>query len=345
MKASDFDFDLPQELIAQKPLPDRSESRMMVVDRGAGTISHQRFRDFPGHLHPGEVLVLNDTRVIPARLWGTKDGKDVEFLFIREVEPGAWEVLCRPAKRLKPGDRVAFAAGHDAEVVGLGDEGLRTLRFAAGDARALMSASGFAPLPPYIKRGKKLAHLRDDDLNRYQTVYAASPGSIAAPTAGLHFTKPLLADVAARGVDVASVTLRVVLATFQPVRAERLDDHRMLEESYVVDTRTAGLIREARRDGRRVIAVGTTVVRALESAAAAGRGDVAAGEATTRLFIRPGFSFQVVNGLLTNFHLPRSTLLMLVSALAGADLIKWAYAEAVKERYRFFSYGDCMLII
>lgn len=345
MKSSDFDFDLPPELVAQKPLPDRSDSRMMVVDRKAGTIRHDRFRELPSFLHPGEVMVLNDTRVIPARLWGTKDARDVEFLFIREVEPGMWEVLCRPARRLKPGDVVSFSAGFEAEVVGLGGEGRRTLRFGAKDARELMTVSGFAPLPPYIKRGKKLAHLREEDLKRYQTVFACAPGSIAAPTAGLHFTQVLLAAIKGRGVVIAPVTLNVGLATFQPVRAERLEDHRMLEESYVIGPQTAGLIREARRDARPVVAVGTTVVRALESAATAGGGEVASGESTTRLFIQPGYSFQVVDRLLTNFHLPRSTLLMLVSALAGFDLIKKAYAEAVKERYRFFSYGDCMFII
>lgn len=345
MKTSDFDFDLPPELIAQTPLPDRCDSRMMVVDRGTGTISHGRFREFPGHLHPGEVMVLNDTRVIPARLLGTKDGKDVEFLFIREVGPGTWDVLCRPAKRLKPGDRIALAAGYEAEVLSLGEEGRRTLGFGSKNVRELMAGSGFAPLPPYIKRGKKLAHLREEDLERYQTVFAGAPGSIAAPTAGLHFTEHMLAAIKARGVAIAPVTLNVGLATFQPVRAERLEDHRMLEESYVIGPQTAGLIREARRETRPVVAIGTTVVRALESAAAAGEGEVAAGDNTTRLFIRPGFSFQVVDRLLTNFHLPRSTLLMLVSALAGFDLIKKAYAEAVRERYRFFSYGDCMFII
>jgi len=345
MKTSDFDFDLPPELIAQKPLPVRSDSRMMVIDRTAGTVRHERFREFPGHLHPGEVMVLNDTRVIPARLWGTKEGKDVEFLFINEIGPGTWDVLCRPAKRLKPGDVVAFAAGYEAEVVGLGDEGRRTLRFGVKDARELMAASGLAPLPPYIKRGKQAAHIREEDLNRYQTVFAGAPGSIAAPTAGLHFTEEMLAAVKARDVIITPVTLDVGLATFQPVRAERLEGHRMLEERYVIGPQTAGLIREARREARSVVAVGTTVVRALESAAAAGQGELSAGEALTRLFIRPGYSFQVVDKLLTNFHLPRSTLLMLGSALAGFDLIKKAYAEAVKERYRFFSYGDCMFII
>jgi S-adenosylmethionine:tRNA ribosyltransferase-isomerase len=345
MRTSDFDFDLPLQLIAQRPLPGRSDSRMMVVDRGAGTIRHERFLRVPSYLHPGEVLVLNDTRVIPARLWGTRDGKDVEFLFIKEVGPGTWDVLCRPAKRLKPGDIVEFAAGYEAEVAALGDEGRRSLRFVSGNAGELMAAAGFAPLPPYIKRGKRLAHLRDEDIRRYQTVFAGEPGSIAAPTAGLHFTEDLLAAIKTRGAVVARVTLKVGLATFQPVRAERLEDHRMLEESYLIGPQTAGLVREARREARPVVAVGTTVVRALESAAAAGGGEVAAGEGATRLFIRPGYSFRVVDRLLTNFHLPRSTLLMLVSAFGGVDLIKRAYAEAVKERYRFFSYGDCMLII
>ena len=318
---------------------------MMVVDRATESIAHDLFRNLPGLLTPGAVLVTNDTRVIPARVFGAKDGKAVEFLFVREVGPGTWDVLCRPAKRLRPGDRVTFDGGHEGEVVSAGDEGRRTLRFGGKDVRSLLAESGFAPLPPYIKRGPKLARLRAEDLLRYQTVFARVQGSIAAPTAGLHFNEDALAAVRARGVTLASITLNVGLATFQPVRAERLEDHRMLEESYVISPETARIVSEAKRESRPVAAVGTTSVRALESAAAAGGGRLIDGERTTDLFIRPGFRFQVVDKLLTNFHLPRSTLLMLVAALAGEDLIREAYRQAVRERYRFFSYGDCMFII
>jgi S-adenosylmethionine:tRNA ribosyltransferase-isomerase len=341
---SDFDFALPPELIAQRPLPERSASRMMVLERKTGSMRHGRFADFPDHLRRGEVLVLNDTRVIPARLWGTKDGREVEFLFIKEVEPETWDVLCRPARRIKPGDFVVFPRGFEAEVTASAEEGRRTLRFKHKGTAELMAAAGFAPLPPYIKRGKKLAHLRDEDLRRYQTVFAKAPGSIAAPTAGLHFTREMLTELEARGIEVERVTLSVGLATFQPVRAKKLDDHRMLEETYIIHPDAARVINAAKRDSRPVAAVGTTSVRALESAAEAPGGPVRSGPGSTSLFIRPGYEFKVVDKLLTNFHLPRSTLLMLVAALAGLDLIKAAYAEAVRERYRFFSYGDCMLI-
>lgn len=340
---SDFNFDLPAELIAQRPLPERSASRMMIIDRRAGTIRHGRFADLTTYLGQGEVLVLNDTRVIPARLWGTKGGRDIEFLFIKEVAPETWDVLCRPARRLKPGDIVVFAGGHEAEVAAAAEEGRRTLRFSGKGAADLMADAGFAPLPPYIKRGKKLAHLRADDLRRYQTVFAETPGSIAAPTAGLHFTEDVLAALRVKGVEVETITLSVGLATFQPVRAKRLEDHHMLEETYVIGPETARVVNAAKRGSRPVTAVGTTSVRTLESAASAS-GAVQPGPGATSLFIRPGYEFKVVDRLLTNFHLPKSTLLMLVSALAGFDLIKKAYAEAVRERYRFFSYGDCMFI-
>jgi S-adenosylmethionine:tRNA ribosyltransferase-isomerase len=343
-RVADFDFDLPPELIAQRPLPERGASRMMVLDRKAGTIRNARFADFPGFFRPGEVLVLNETRVIPARLWGTTDARAIEFLFIRKTGPLTWEVLCRPARRLKAGDVVAFAGGRKAEVTAEGPEGRRTLRFADANPDALLAEAGFAPLPPYIKRGKKLEHLRAEDLRRYQTVFAGTGTSIAAPTAGLHFTREMLGFLEGRGVDIRTINLDVGLATFQPVRVERVDDHRMLEESYSIAPEAAEAINAARRDGRPVTAVGTTTVRALESAARRG-GPVIPGPDATTLFIRPGYEFRVVDKLLTNFHLPRSTLLMLVSAFAGFGFIRRAYTEAVREGYRFFSYGDCMLIV
>jgi S-adenosylmethionine:tRNA ribosyltransferase-isomerase len=343
-RTSDFDFDLPAELIAQRPLPERDASRMMIVDRAAGTIGHGRFRDFPGLLRAGDVLVLNDSRVIPARLWGTRGGRDIEFLFIKEIAPDTWDVLGRPARRLTPGAGVSFPGGFEAEVAAVGEEGRRTLRFRTGGSSRLLAEHGFAPLPPYIKRGRGLEPLRGEDLRRYQTVFARTEGSIAAPTAGLHFTPETLEGLKAKGVDVRTLTLDVGLATFQPVRAEKLDDHRMLEETYLIPEPVAAAVGAARRESRPVVAVGTTSVRALESAAAED-GTLKAGPGATRLFIRPGYRFKAVDRLLTNFHLPASTLLMLVSAFAGTDLIRKAYAQAVRERYRFFSYGDCMYII
>ena len=316
----------------------------MVLDRKRRTIDHDRFLNFPGYLDRDEVLVLNETRVIPARLRGTKDGRDIEFLLVRKIGDGVWDALCRPARRLKPGDTVSFAGGFQAEVTAAGLEGERSLRFTPRDTDRLMAETGFAPLPPYIKRGKDPARWREEDLRRYQTIFARHPGSIAAPTAGLHFTEDVFQDLRSRGVTIAALTLNVGQATFQPVRAEAIEDHRMLEETYAVGAEAAGIINAAKQESRPVTAVGTTSVRALESAALAGDGRVLPGERATGLFIRPGFEFQVVDKLLTNFHLPRSTLLMLVSALAGRELIRDAYVLAVRERYRFFSYGDCMLI-
>lgn len=343
MLVSEFDYFLPRELIAQKPLERRDDSRMMVVDRGAGTIRHGRFSDLPGYLAAGEVLVLNDTRVIPAKIWGTKDGKEVEFLFLKEVEPDVWEVLCRPAKRVRPGDKITFAAAFEAEVASSVARGKRRLRFPNGRVRELLRRSGYAPLPPYIKRTKSDTGLRDYDLDRYQTVFARREGSIAAPTAGLHFTPAALGTLEKQGVVVARVSLDVGQATFQPIEVDDVADHRMLEETYEIGPEAAEAINLAKSEGRPVVAVGTTVVRTLESAWR--EGVVAPGPGATSLFITPGREFKVVDRLLTNFHLPRSTLLMLVSAFAGVELIREAYAQAVREKYRFFSYGDCMLVL
>jgi S-adenosylmethionine:tRNA ribosyltransferase-isomerase len=345
---SDFNFELPPELIAQHPLPERDASRMMVVFRKDGRIVLARFRDFPEYMGRGELAVFNDTRVIPAKAWGKKEGKDIEFLFVREREPGLWEVLCRPAKRLRPGDRIGFGPGFEAEVAAAGEEGRRILRFDAPRVLERLRDIGFAPLPPYIKRKKADASLRAEDLDRYQTVFAAKDGAIAAPTAGLHFTPGILTALEEKGVAAAHVTLDVGPATFQPIRVERLEDHRMLEETYEISEAAAAAISAAKGEGRTVCAVGTTVVRTLESAARRGAdpsGSVPAGRASTSIFIYPGFEFRIVDRLLTNFHLPKSTLLMLVAAFAGRDLILDAYREAVRSGYRFFSYGDCMLIV
>jgi S-adenosylmethionine:tRNA ribosyltransferase-isomerase len=340
---SDFDYELPPELVAQHPLPRRGDSRLMVVERAGERISHGRFDDLPDYLDSRDVLVLNDTKVIPARIWGEKTGVRVEFLFARELGPGLWETLCRPARRLGQGDRVRFGQGFEAVVEGVGREGRRILRIAAGDVRAELARKGYAPLPPYIKRKRADTSLRADDLERYQTVFARRPGAVAAPTAGLHFTREMLKGLEAKGIEVRHVTLDVGLATFQPVRSDTVEGHEMLEESYSITPAAARGINSAKAEGRPVSAVGTTVVRTLESAWK--DGGIRPGARTTSLFIHPGFEFHVVDRLLTNFHLPRSTLLMLVSAFAGREFILEAYREAVRERYRFFSYGDCMLIV
>jgi S-adenosylmethionine:tRNA ribosyltransferase-isomerase len=347
LRLSDFDYELPRELIAQAPLPRREDSRMMVVDRRARTIRHEMFMGFPGWMGPGDLVVFNDTRVIPARVWGTKDGARLEFLFLGERGEGLWEALCRPARKLRRGARVRLDFGLEAVVEKVGVEGHRFLRFEGGDVRSGLRKSGFAPLPPYIRRDNGDPACRKTDLQRYQTVYARDEGAIAAPTAGLHFTPEVLETLRSRGVRRAFVTLEVGLATFEPIRTELLADHRMLEEEYVISAAAARKINEAKAAGRPLTAVGTTVVRALETASfrdseAPG---VRAGQGTSGLFIRPGHEFRMVDRLLTNFHLPRSTLLVLVAAFAGRELVLEAYREAVRERYRFFSYGDCMLIL
>jgi S-adenosylmethionine:tRNA ribosyltransferase-isomerase len=344
MLISEFDYQLPPELIAQKPLARRDDSRMMVVRRREGKFLHALFRDLPDFLNPGDVLVLNNTKVIPAKAWGLRDGKEVEFLFLKEVKKDIWEVLCRPAKKIRVGDRIVFVPGFEAQVIGTGQRGKRLLRFAGGGVRKQLAQIGFAPLPPYIKRRRDETGLRDLDLARYQTVFARREGSIAAPTAGLHFTRQALGRLRKQGVVVCPITLDVGQATFQPVEAKTIEAHRMLEEQFEIGGRSARVINLAKAEGRPVVAVGTTVVRAIESAWAE-RGEVAAGARSTSLFIYPGYKFRVVDRLLTNFHLPRSTLLMLVSAFAGTALIREAYAEAVREKYRFYSYGDCMLIL
>ncbi len=316
---------------------------MMIVRRRRGVIKHACFEDLPDFLKEGDVLVLNDTKVIPARLCGLKDDRPIEFLLLREIDSGLWEALCRPARKVKLGDIILFAPGFEGRVVDAGAEGRRTIRFSETDVLSRLRSVGFAPLPPYIKRKQVPAELREFDILRYQTVFARREGSIAAPTAGLHFTTKILGKIEAREVAVCRIALEVGLATFQPVREDRLEDHAMLTESYTIGRKAAEKINGAKSDGRSVVAVGTTVVRALESAWDGER--IRAGSRSTGLFIYPGYTFRVVDRLLTNFHLPRSTLLMLVSAFAGTGLIRKAYAEAVHQKYRFYSYGDCMLIL
>jgi S-adenosylmethionine:tRNA ribosyltransferase-isomerase len=356
MLAKDFDFNLPPELIAQKPLERRDDSRMMVVRRSEGTFHHALFREFSDHLKSGDLLVLNNTKVIPAKVWGRRGDALVEFLLFRPREPGTWEVLCRPAKKIRTGDRIVFSDRLTAVVTESGEEGKRVLKFDVPDVLGHLRDIGYAPLPPYIKRRKVDPAERPGDLDRYQTVFAEMEGAIAAPTAGLHFTPEGLTRLADRGVETVRVTLQVGLATFQPMRAERVEDHRMLEEAYTVSNEAAAAIGRAKAEKRPIFAVGTTVVRTLESAVRESSatkdsgpdsrsGLLSPGTRGTSLFIYPGFEFKVVDRLLTNFHLPQSTLLMLISAFAGRELILDAYREAVRERYRFFSYGDCMLIL
>lgn len=339
MLTRDFDYELPPSAIAQEPAP-RGESRLLVLDR-EGPERHARVRGLPGLLRPGDLLVLNDTRVIPARLYGTRvggGGGRMEILLLERVAERDWDALVKPGRRAKPGTVLEFAAGLDAEVTAKDPEGRHRLRFSEPIERHL-DRLGHVPLPPYIDRPDT-----DEDRERYQTVYARSPGAVAAPTAGLHFSVELLREIEEMGVGIARVTLHVGIGTFKPVSAERIEEHRMEHERYEVSEEAAGAIRQARSGEGRVVAVGTTVVRTLESAALAGGGEARPGAGTTELFITPGFRFQVVDALLTNFHLPRSTLLMLVSAFAGRERVLAAYGEAIREGYRFYSYGDAMFV-
>jgi S-adenosylmethionine:tRNA ribosyltransferase-isomerase len=351
MHISEFDYDLPEELIAQRPLARRDASRMLVVERTSGAWRDSSFADLSSELHDGDVLVVNNTRVFPARLVGRREptGGRVELLLVRRLaESGGnvWEALARPARRLDAGARIAFGDGRlRAEVIGATEDGARRVaRFEAdGDFDALVEEFGRMPLPPYIKRETEDLAARDEDRERYQTVYAERRGAIAAPTAGLHFTPRALAALRARGVRVAEVTLHVGYGTFAPVRAEDLADHRVAPEYYEIGEAAAVEINRARSRGNRIVAVGTTSVRALETAVDAA-GDIRAGRGETGLTITPGYQFRAVDAMLTNFHLPRSSLLVLVAAFAGRDLTLGAYRHAVHARYRFYSYGDCMFI-
>lgn len=350
MQVSDFDYTLPPELIAQKPLPKRDDSRMMVLDRRTGYISHRHFHDFPCCLHKGDVLVINSSKVIPARVWGRNKESEIEFLFLNEIKQGLWKVLCRPARKVRANDNIRFSERLEGRVTGRLTEGMRTIQFNTKEVLDELKHIGYPPLPPYIKRDKSQTEARSTDLERYQTVFARKEGSIAAPTAGLHFTREILHGISRKGVHIASIHLDVGLATFQPVREKRVQDHRMLAERFSISPKTARIINNAKKESRPVVAVGTTTVRTLESAAridgsSTETGTIANGVHETGLFIYPGHEFIVPDRLLTNFHLPKSTLLMLTAAFAGKEFILEAYEEAVRRKYRFFSYGDCMLIL
>ena len=341
LKKSDFYFDLPQELIAQDPLEDRSSSRLLVLDRATGQVSHHIFREIVDYLRPGDCLVLNNTKVIPARLLGVREqtGAHVEVLLLKRRENDVWETLVKPGKKCRPGTKLVFGDGLlRAEVLETVEEGCRLIRFDyEGIWEEVLDRLGEMPLPPYITH--KL-----QDKNRYQTVYARHEGSAAAPTAGLHFTRELLGQIAGKGVHIAYVTLHVGLGTFRPVKEENVLEHHMHSEYYEVTEETADLINAAKAGGGRVICVGTTSCRTLESAAD-DNGFVRPGSGSTEIFIYPGYRFKVLDALVTNFHLPESTLVMLVSALAGRERVLGAYEEAIRERYRFFSFGDAMLVL
>ena len=341
MNTADFDFDLPEELIAQAPLEKRDASRLLVVDKETGAFSDQHFDQIIDQLQPGDALVMNNTRVLPARLYGIKPetGGHVELLLLKNVQGDDWEVLAKPAKRLRVGAQISFGDGRlTATVVDELDHGGRIVRFGyEGIFLEVLESLGEMPLPPYIH--EKLA-----DRERYQTVYAKENGSAAAPTAGLHFTEELLEQIAAKGVELVYLTLHVGLGTFRPVSVDRLDDHEMHSEFYSLSEEAAQTLRQVKAKGGRVIAVGTTSIRTLETIGSKFQGQIQADSGWTNIFIKPGYDWKVVDAFSTNFHLPKSTLVMLVSAFAGRSLTLEAYEHAIAERYRFFSFGDAMFI-
>jgi S-adenosylmethionine:tRNA ribosyltransferase-isomerase len=355
MKVSDFDYDLPDGRIAQRPVEPRDRSRLMAVYRANGTASHHAFTDLPDLLEPSDLLVLNNTKVFPARLLGRRLGltsetysRDkqpsalIEVLLLKPLGDDTWEALVKPGRKMRVGERVRFGEGQlECEVIERGELGLRKVKFFyRGSFDAIVDAVGHVPLPPYIPRPDEAA-----DKVRYQTVYAKKRGAVAAPTAGLHFTRAIFERLRSKGVEICEITLQVGLGTFRPVHADEVEDHHMEPESFEISEEAAGAIQSAQASGRRVVAVGTTVARTLETAALQHEGRIVACSGESSLFIYPGFPFRCINGLLTNFHLPRSTLLMLVSAFASRELILHAYQEAIRENYRFYSYGDCMLIL
>ena len=339
MKVSDFYYDLPEELIAQHPYDKRDEARLMVLNKQTKEITHKVFKDVIDYLNPGDCLVINNTKVIPARLYGKKEtGANVEFLLLKRIEGDTWEVMVRPGNKLRPGTKVSFGDGIlKAEILDVLEGGNRKVVFEyEGIFNEILDKIGLMPLPPYIKESLK-------EKNKYQTVYAKYDGSAAAPTAGLHFTEELLEKIKEKGIEIANVTLHVGIGTFRPVKVENVEEHNMHSEHYYIKKEDADKINNAKKNGNRVIAVGTTSCRVLESVADE-KGMLKEIEGDTNIFIYPGYKFKCIDSLITNFHLPESTLIMLVSSLAGKDFIMDAYNEAVKERYKFFSFGDAMII-
>lgn len=351
MRVDDFDYYLPQELIAQRPAEKRDSSRLLVADRNSGEVYHRRFCDIIDYLEEGDHLILNDSKVLPARIFGERKGTGakIEFLLIKRIEGDKWETMVRPGRRVKPGDDIIFGEeGTEnfltAHVLDYGEDGTRIVEFEyEGIFMEILEALGSMPLPPYIERQSD-----DADKDRYQTVYCRQEGSVAAPTAGLHFTEELLRKAEAKGVKLCYVTLHVGIGTFRPVKADKVEDHHMHFEEYYIDEETAEAVNKAKREGRRIISVGTTSTRTVESAAFfdedAGTYQIKSGAGSTDIFIYPGYEFKIVDSLITNFHLPKSTLLMLISALYDREKILKIYEEAVREKYRFFSYGDAMFI-
>jgi len=342
MLLSDFDYELPKELIAQHPPPQRGQSRLLVIPKAGGPLQHRMFTDLPEYLEPGDCLVLNDTKVIPARLIGQRvTGGRVELLLLRQISDREWEALAKPARRLRLHERLIFGEELIAEIVAVGSEGRRIVRLDyEGDFWAVLERVGQMPLPPYIRR-KKPERL---DRERYQTVYASVPGAVAAPTAGLHFTPKLIQEIERKGVRIARLTLHVGLGTFRPIQTENIEKHHMHAEYYSVSANAAAIINETRAQQGRIVAVGTTVVRTLETVVDA-QGQIRPGFGMTDLYITPGFVFRATDALITNFHLPRSSLLVLVAAFVGRERILEAYQEAIRKGYRFYSYGDATLII
>lgn len=348
MHINDFDYELPEELIAQKPADKRDASRLLVVHRETEETEHKHFYDILEYLNEGDCLVLNNSKVLPARLYGIKEGTGakVEFLLIKRIDGDRWETMVRPGKRLKPGDSVMFSEDPllKADIIDYGNDGTRIVEFSYdGIFMERLEEIGSMPLPPYIERQSE-----NEDRDRYQTVYCREEGSVAAPTAGLHFTEELLEKARAKGVELAYVTLHVGIGTFRPVKCENIEDHSMHFEEYHIDEKTAEIINRAKAEGRRVISVGTTSTRTVESAAYFDEEkdcwQVRSGENSTGIFIYPGYEFRIIDSLITNFHLPKSTLLMLISALYDREKILEVYQEAIREKYRFFSYGDAMFI-
>lgn len=342
MDVEQFDFQLPEELIAQTPIADRSASRLLVLDPKTGDIEHGTFNEIANFIKEGDCLVMNDSRVLPARLLGTKEetGANIEVLLLKNIHGRVWETLTKPAKRIKTGATILFGNGRlKATCVDEKEEGLRDFRFDfEGNFYEILDELGDMPLPPYI-------HEKLDDRERYQTVYSKHVGSAAAPTAGLHFTEPLLNELREKGVHTAFITLHVGLGTFRPVKVEKIEDHKMHSEFYMMSSETASLLNQVRENEGRIIAVGTTAVRTLETIASESDGQFRETSGWTDIFIYPGYDYQGIDGMVTNFHLPKSTLLMLVSAFAGRQHVLDAYEEAVAKRYRFFSFGDAMLIL
>ena len=341
MKLSEFNYELPEELIAQTPIKKRDESRLMILNRKEQTIEHKKFKDIIEYLQPGDILVRNNTKVIPARLYGKKEtGANVEFLLLNNIENDIWEAIVRPGNKLHVGTKVIFGDGIlEANILEIMPGGTRKVEFKyQGIFNEILDKIGLMPLPPYIHETLK-------EKDRYQTVYAKYEGSAAAPTAGLHFTPELLQKIEEKGIEIANVTLHVGIGTFRPVKEEKIEEHKMHSEHFYIKQEDVDKINKAKQEGRRIIAVGTTSCRVLESIADEKTGMVKPIEDDTEIFIYPGYKFKCIDGLITNFHLPESTLLMLVSALAGKEYIMKAYKEAVKEKYRFFSFGDAMFII